>query len=158
MVTASTEPSTPAGAATSGGDDFRNRLYHSYASTHAGHADRAAATLIFQRDFRPHLAAIGRGGRVLDIGCGQGELVRLLELEGFTAHGIDISPHNGHIYVVDGVTAQCFEFDPITFAELNANVLSPAPGDKVVDVAFRVDLRPTPTVVGSWGRIKSMYR
>ena len=74
------------------------------------------------------------------------------------AHGIEVSPHNGHIYVVDGVTAQAYEFDPITFAELNANVLSPAPGDKVVDIAFRVDNRPTPAVQTSWGRIKSLYR
>jgi len=73
-------------------------------------------------------------------------------------HGIEVSPHNGHIYVVDGVTAQAYEFDPITFAELNANVLSPAPGDKVVDIAFRVDNRPTPAVQTSWGRIKSLYR
>jgi DNA-binding beta-propeller fold protein YncE len=73
-------------------------------------------------------------------------------------HGIEISPHNGHIYVVDGVTAQCYEFDPITFAELNASVLNPAPGDKVVDIAFRPDAQPTPTTSSSWGRIKSIYR
>lgn len=73
-------------------------------------------------------------------------------------HGIEISPHNGHIYVVDGVTAQVYEFDPITFAELNANVLNPAPGDKVVDIAFRPDPGPTPAVKTSWGRIKSLYR
>lgn len=73
-------------------------------------------------------------------------------------HGIEVSPHNGHIYVVDGVTAQCYEFDPITFALLNANVLSPAPGDKVVDIAFRKDERPTPSIVTSWGRMKALYR
>ncbi|NOT33020.1 MAG: hypothetical protein HOP12_02500 [Candidatus Eisenbacteria bacterium] len=74
------------------------------------------------------------------------------------AHGLEVSPHNGHIYVVDGVTAQAFEFDPITFALLNANVLSPAPGDKVVDIAFRPEDVPTPAVVSSWGRIKRLYR
>jgi DNA-binding beta-propeller fold protein YncE len=73
-------------------------------------------------------------------------------------HGIEISPHNGHIYVVDGVTAQCYEFDPLTFALLNAAVLSPAPADKVVDIAFRVDDRPTPAISTTWGRIKSIYR
>ena len=45
-----------------------------------------------------------------------------------------LEPHE----VVDGVLAQVSEFDPNTFAPLNANVLSPAPGDKVVDIAFRL--------------------
>ena len=74
------------------------------------------------------------------------------------AHGIEVSPHNGHIYVVDGVTAQVSEFDPITFALLNGNVLSPAPGDKVVDIAFRPSGGATPATTTSWGRIKALYR
>lgn len=73
-------------------------------------------------------------------------------------HGITISPHNGHIYCVDGVTAQVFEFDPITFAELNAAVLTPAPGDKVVDIEFRPGGGPTATPLTTWGRLKSLYR
>lgn len=73
-------------------------------------------------------------------------------------HGIEVSPHNGHIYVVDGVMAQVFEFDPITFACLNPNVLNPAPGDKVVDIAFRPDAGPTPATTTTWGRIKQLYR
>ncbi len=73
-------------------------------------------------------------------------------------HGIEISPHNGHIYVVDGVTAQLHEFDPITFAELNPTVLSPAPGDKIVDIAFRPAGEPTPAANTTWGRIKSLRR
>lgn len=73
-------------------------------------------------------------------------------------HGIEISPHNGHIYVVDGVTAQAYEFDPITFALINGAVLSPAPGDKVVDIAFRPEEQPTPAVNSTWGRVKSLYR
>lgn len=73
-------------------------------------------------------------------------------------HGIEISPHNGHIYVVDGVMAQVFEFHPTTFALLNASVLSPAPDDKIVDIAFRPDAGPTPAVGTTWGRIKNLYR
>ena len=73
-------------------------------------------------------------------------------------HGIAISPHNGHIYVVDGVTSQVHEFDPLTFAELDANVLSPPPGDKVVDLEFRVDNRPTPVTPTTWGRLKRLYQ
>lgn len=73
-------------------------------------------------------------------------------------HGIEISPHNGHIYVVDGVTAQVHEFDPLTFIELNSAVLSPPPGDKIVDIAFRPQGEPTPAANTTWGRIKSLQR
>lgn len=73
-------------------------------------------------------------------------------------HGIEVSPHNGHIYVVDGVHAQVSEFDPITFALLSSFVLSPNPGDKIVDIAFRPDPGPTSTATTSWGRIKSLYK
>lgn len=73
-------------------------------------------------------------------------------------HGIAISPHNGHIYVVDGVTAQVYEFDPLTFALLDPAVLTPGPGDKVVDIAFRPSGGPTPAAPSTWGRIKALYR
>lgn len=73
-------------------------------------------------------------------------------------HGIAISPHNGHIYVVDGVSAQAHEFDPLTFVELNANVLSPAPGDKIVDIEFRPEAQVTPAPRTTWGRLKGLYR
>jgi len=73
-------------------------------------------------------------------------------------HGIAISPHNGHIYVVDGVSAQTHEFDPLTFVELNANVLTPAPGDKVVDIEFRPEAQVTPAEPTTWGRLKRLYR
>jgi 2-polyprenyl-3-methyl-5-hydroxy-6-metoxy-1,4-benzoquinol methylase len=68
---------------------LRDRLYESYVTTHAGPGNAAATRLIYRRDLRPHLA---RGWRVLDIGCGQGELVRLLAADGFDAAGIDVSP------------------------------------------------------------------
>lgn len=71
---------------------FRSRLYESYASTHAGHgSDSASSTLIYRRDIRPHLPK-SPGIRIVDIGCGQGQLVRLLLRDGYAAEGIDISP------------------------------------------------------------------
>ncbi len=73
-------------------------------------------------------------------------------------HGITISPHTGNILVVDGVTAQVHEFDPLTFVELNANVLTPAPGDKIVDIEFRRDDRVTTSDRTTWGRLKRLYR
>jgi len=72
-------------------------------------------------------------------------------------HGIDISPHNGHIYVVDGVTTQVHEFDPVTFLELNPAWRSPDPEDKIVDIEFR----PAGTVTvqpSTWSRMKAFYR
>ncbi|MBL8880627.1 MAG: hypothetical protein JNG88_16060 [Phycisphaerales bacterium] len=52
-------------------------------------------------------------------------------------HGIDISPHDGNIYVIDGVTAQAHVFDPATYGELNAAFLVPYPSAKTVDLEFR---------------------
>ena len=72
-------------------------------------------------------------------------------------HGIAISPHDGKIHVVDGVTTQVHVFDPITFAELNPGFLTPNPGDKIVDLAFRPE-DPTPARTTSWGRVKASYR
>jgi hypothetical protein len=73
-------------------------------------------------------------------------------------HGIAISPHTGNILIADGVTTQVHEFDPLTFAELNANWLIPNPGDKIVDLAFRPADQPTPASSTTWGRIKNAYR
>lgn len=53
-------------------------------------------------------------------------------------HGIEVSPFDGNIYVIDGVTAQMHVFDPVTFAELNSAFLNPNPGAKIVDLAFQV--------------------
>ncbi len=75
---------------TSGGS-LRERLYEAYASQHAQCSDGAAAALIYRRDIRPLLLA-PTAGPVLDIGCGQGQLVRLMLDDGYDAMGIDVSP------------------------------------------------------------------
>jgi hypothetical protein len=59
--------------------------------------------------------------------------------------------------VADGVTTQVHEFDPVTFAEINAAWRIPNTGDKIADIAFRPDA-PTPAHGTTWGRIKSDYR
>jgi 2-polyprenyl-3-methyl-5-hydroxy-6-metoxy-1,4-benzoquinol methylase len=69
----------------------RDRLYEAYASHHAGHVQSDAAALIYRRDIRPALPP-PQAGPVIDIGCGQGELVRLLLIDGYDACGIDVSP------------------------------------------------------------------
>jgi streptogramin lyase len=73
-------------------------------------------------------------------------------------HGIDISPVNGHIFIVDGVTTQVHEFDPVTFTELNAAYLTPGPGDKIVDLEFRRENLATEARPSTWGRLKALYR
>jgi 2-polyprenyl-3-methyl-5-hydroxy-6-metoxy-1,4-benzoquinol methylase len=70
---------------------MRSRLYETYASQHAGTGDDEAAALIYRRDIRP-LLPLPAVGPVVDIGCGSGDLVRLLQADGFDAEGIDISP------------------------------------------------------------------
>lgn len=69
---------------------FRDRLYEAYGSQHAG-CGRGAAALVYRRHIRPWLP-LPAAGRVIDIGCGQGELVRLLLADGYDAEGIDVSP------------------------------------------------------------------
>jgi hypothetical protein len=73
-------------------------------------------------------------------------------------HGIDISPWDGNIYVVDGVTTQVHVFDPVTFAELNPAWRSPDPDDKIVDLEFRPDSNPTPVMPTTWSRVKDVFR
>ena len=72
-------------------DNYRERLYDAYVSTHAGIDAGAAVKFIYGRDFRPRLPP-DRRAKILDIGCGQGELVRQLTLDGYVnAAGVDIS-------------------------------------------------------------------
>ncbi|MEO5617343.1 MAG: hypothetical protein ABIS67_06200 [Candidatus Eisenbacteria bacterium] len=72
-------------------------------------------------------------------------------------HGIVISPHTGRVLAIDGTTAQVHEFNQFTYVETNANFLSPAPGLKIVDLAF-VPAIPTPVSNTSWGRVKALYK
>jgi 2-polyprenyl-3-methyl-5-hydroxy-6-metoxy-1,4-benzoquinol methylase len=66
-------------------------MYEAYATQHAGVAGNSAALAIYRRDIRPLLPP-RHCGEVLDLGCGQGELVRFLRDDGFSAFGIDVSP------------------------------------------------------------------
>jgi 2-polyprenyl-3-methyl-5-hydroxy-6-metoxy-1,4-benzoquinol methylase len=81
---------------------LRDRLYQAYASQHAGRGDGRAAALIYRRDIRPALPP-PNSGPVVDIGCGQGELVRLLLNDGYEAEGIDVSPEQVAIARISGL-------------------------------------------------------
>jgi 2-polyprenyl-3-methyl-5-hydroxy-6-metoxy-1,4-benzoquinol methylase len=74
-----------------GTNSLRDRLYAAYASQHAGCGGGDAAHLVYRRDIRPALPD-PRLGPVVDVGCGQGELVRLMLADGYDAMGIDVSP------------------------------------------------------------------
>ena len=82
--------------------DLRSRLYEAYASQHAGCGGDEAAALVYRRDIRPLLPP-PTAGPVVDIGCGRGELVRLLQADGFDAEGIDISPEQAAFARAAGV-------------------------------------------------------
>jgi 2-polyprenyl-3-methyl-5-hydroxy-6-metoxy-1,4-benzoquinol methylase len=69
----------------------RDRLYRAYASEHAGRESREAAALVYRHAIQPSLPQPSIGP-VVDIGCGQGELVRLMRADGYEAEGVDISP------------------------------------------------------------------
>lgn len=60
-------------------------------------------------------------------------------------HGIEVSPIDGNIYVVDGISSQVHAFDPVTFTEIDSAFLNPGPGGKIVDLTFRV---PEPGTLG----------
>jgi len=82
--------------------DVRSRLYEAYASHHAGCGGDEATVLVYRRDIRPLLPP-PTTGPVVDLGCGRGELVRLMQLDGFDAEGIDISPEQAALARAAGV-------------------------------------------------------
>jgi 2-polyprenyl-3-methyl-5-hydroxy-6-metoxy-1,4-benzoquinol methylase len=78
-------------------------MYESYATQHAGLGNNDAMALIYRRDIRPLLPA-RNSGPVLDLGCGQGGLVRLLLADGYQAAGIDVSPEQVSLARAAGLT------------------------------------------------------
>ncbi len=86
------------------GESFRTRLYESYASDHAGVDSGEAVHWVVQRDILPHLPA-DRSARIIDVGCGQGGLVRELLAAGYTrTEGVDVSPEQVAIAQAAGLT------------------------------------------------------
>ena len=82
--------------------DLRSRLYQAYSTQHAGCGGDEAAALVYRRDIRPLLPSPA-AGPVVDLGCGRGEIVRLLQADGFDAEGIDISPEQAALARAAGV-------------------------------------------------------
>lgn len=85
-------------------DRLRDSHYLAYASTHAGIGDPLAegAGLATRRDIIGRLGA-PELGVVIDIGCGQGTLVRDIRDAGYTVIGVDTSPEQVAIAHRNGV-------------------------------------------------------
>ncbi|HZJ06805.1 MAG TPA: methyltransferase domain-containing protein [Nocardioidaceae bacterium] len=84
-------------------EELRDRLYSAYSSHHAGVADEGSSALSFRRDVLPHLPD-DLGTRVVDLGCGQGQMVRLMLGAGYAqAGGIDISPQQVELAHAAGI-------------------------------------------------------
>jgi 2-polyprenyl-3-methyl-5-hydroxy-6-metoxy-1,4-benzoquinol methylase len=85
-------------------DHWRERFYTVYATTHTGAADLGSAAVAFRRDILSHLPR-DRDGDILDVGCGQGQLVKQLLRFGFShARGIDASPEQVEMAHGAGIT------------------------------------------------------
>ena len=84
-------------------DALRTRLYDVYTSTNAGPGSAAASRHVYRRDIRLWLP-LGSCLRVLDIGCGQGELVALMVADGLDAHGVDASPEQVQAARANGIS------------------------------------------------------
>jgi SAM-dependent methyltransferase len=124
---------------------YRDRLYEAYASGHAGFGDGQAAALVYHRDIRPLLTPPS-AGPVIDIGCGQGHLVRLLQDDHYDAYGIDVSPEQVAIAHAEGLERvrhgdfrdllvdQCGKFAVVTATDLLEHLVK----DEVLDTFDRV--------------------
>ena len=75
---------------TAEGSHLRDRLHQAYSCEHARRGRGQDIALIYRRDIRPLMPKVA-AGPVIDIGCGQGQLVKLLLADGYDAHGADIS-------------------------------------------------------------------
>lgn len=85
-------------------------------STHSGLNDHTACQLIYKRDIKPRLPTETHRMRVLDIGCGQGTLVKLMREDGLDAWGVDISEEQVDLARAEGTT-QIFLADLQEFLE-----------------------------------------
>ena len=89
--------------------ELRSRLYEAYATQHAGVAGDQAAALVYRRDIRPLLPP-STAGPVVDLGCGRGALVRLMQLDGYDAEGVDISREQAALARAARVPRVCQNF------------------------------------------------
>jgi 2-polyprenyl-3-methyl-5-hydroxy-6-metoxy-1,4-benzoquinol methylase len=117
---------------TASDETLRNRLYQAYASQHASCGDGESAALVYHRDIRPSLPRTPTGP-VLDIGCGQGQLVRLLLADGYDAEGIDVSPEQVGLARAAGLEGRVREGDYRDVLDEKAGQLSAVTATDVLE-------------------------
>jgi 2-polyprenyl-3-methyl-5-hydroxy-6-metoxy-1,4-benzoquinol methylase len=121
-------PSATVNEASKSLSDFRTELYERYVSTFKGDAQDAEAssgTAIsapdlgdylgwFQYKYLPLFEGLPADSRILELGCGPGDMIDFLGQSGFSAvEGIDLSPEQIRIATNRGLTARVadvFEF------------------------------------------------
>ena len=122
-------------------EPLRERLYGTYASQHAGCGDGEAAALIYRRDIRPALPPPA-AGPVLDIGCGQGQLVKLMLADGYDAAGIDVSPEQVALAQAAGLD-QIQQGDYRALLELRAGQLAAVTATDVLEHLTKAEVLDT---------------
>jgi 2-polyprenyl-3-methyl-5-hydroxy-6-metoxy-1,4-benzoquinol methylase len=133
---------------------LRDRLYEAYAAQHAGISNTAATALLYRHEIRPLLPPPS-AGPVIDIGCGQGELVKILRAEGYDAQGVDVSPDqvklahaSGLFHVQHGDYRTVLAERPGQFAAVTAiDVLEHLTKEEVLETFDRVAESLTPSGV-----------
>lgn len=90
-------------------EKYRARIYRDYAASLdpalSGSAppDSAARDEVYEREFLP-LLPTDRAARILDAGCGRGELISFLKRRGYTnASGVDRSPESVRVARANGL-------------------------------------------------------
>lgn len=95
-----------AGVVTSGQVDYRARLYDTYLTTHAGLDPAGLAVPAIRQNIVSRLPK-DENIRILDIGCGQGELLITLRQAGYPhAQGIDVSREQVAAAAARGLTVK----------------------------------------------------
>lgn len=131
---------------------FRDRMYRNYATDHRGVQNAEVEAVGVRAQVLP-LLPDRKGSRIVDIGCGQGTIVRTLRDLGYpNTEGVDISPEQVALAVADGIEGITCA-DNLTFLNDNAgqldvvlatDVLEHCTKTEVLDLfdAVHVALRP----------------
>ena len=77
-----------------------DNFYRAFEDRYRGSRELITARLTAYQPFYAALAALYPGGKVLDLGCGRGEWLELLDQQGFDTFGVDLD---------DGMLAACRE-------------------------------------------------
>lgn len=154
------KPATPVGRSRPRCPDYQNlmeyrkTLYRRYHSTQSGRlgpedVEQQFENEIwrFEREILPLIPDLRKDARILDIGCGTGSLVALLQRNGFTlAEGVDISPEQVEMALKLGVkNVRCMDIRDILEAPenqydliLGMDIVEHFTKDELTDLLLRI--------------------